>query len=111
MVDVHNNGKDMSQHIPMFEGKITALFYCVSLDSYDCPSPTNPAVNALTEALENFKQILSSFPEESSTLSLVLYYTKEDLFEEKLKQVDLKVWDPNYKGTPVWALPDPPPPR
>jgi hypothetical protein len=68
----------------------------VAMDGYDMKLYEDENVNRIQEARKLFDDIVNSKWFQST--NIVLFLNKSDLFEEKIKVVDLKVCFSDYKG-------------
>lgn len=75
---------------------VTAVIFCVALSEYDLKLYEDDQTNRMHESLKLFKEICNSrwFVD----TSMILFLNKRDLFEEKVKRVDLKVCFTDYTG-------------
>eukprot|EP01097_Dermamoeba_algensis_P003416 TRINITY_DN2388_c0_g1_i1.p2 TRINITY_DN2388_c0_g1~~TRINITY_DN2388_c0_g1_i1.p2 ORF type:complete len:153 (+),score=41.71 TRINITY_DN2388_c0_g1_i1:760-1218(+) len=75
---------------------VTAVIFFVSLSEYDQVLAEDEKTNRMKESLTLFEGISnSSF---FSSVSMIIFFNKNDLFTEKIKNVDLKVCFPEYNG-------------
>jgi guanine nucleotide-binding protein G(i) subunit alpha len=95
LVDVGGQRSERRKWIHCFEN-VTALLYCVALDEYDMKVPEDENMNRMHEAIKVFEDTVNEHW--FSNTSVIVFLNKEDLFKEKIKEVDLNVCFPEYKG-------------
>jgi len=95
MFDVGGQRSERRKWIHCFEN-VTAVVFCVGLSEYDQVLLEDETQNRMKEALDLFNEICNSRWFEKT--SIILFLNKKDLFEEKIKKVDLKVCFPAYNG-------------
>jgi len=95
LVDVGGQRSERKKWIHCFED-VTAIIYCVALNEYDMKLFEDEKVNRMKESIELFEEICNS--KWFSKTAIILFLNKKDLFEVKIKQVDLKVLFPDYTG-------------
>jgi hypothetical protein len=76
---------------------VTAVIFCVALSEYDLKLYEDESVNRMHESLKLFDEICNS--RWFSSVSMILFLNKSDIFKEKIKRVDLKVCFPDYSGS------------
>jgi len=97
VMDVGGQRSERRKWIHCFEG-VTAVIFCVALSEYDEKLCEDTKVNRMHEALELFEEICNNHYFRDS--AMVLFLNKKDLFEDKIKKVDLRVCFPDYQGGP-----------
>lgn len=95
MVDVGGQRNERKKWIHCFED-VTSIVYCCSMSDYDMRLAEDTNVNRMHESINLFKQIINN--EWFEQKPIILFLNKKDLFEEKIKEVDLSVCFPNYDG-------------
>jgi len=95
LVDVGGQKSERRKWIYCFEG-VTALLYCVALDEYDLTVVEEEGVNRLHESVKVFEETVNE--QAFMKTSVILFLNKDDLFKEKIKNVDLSVCYPDYTG-------------
>jgi guanine nucleotide-binding protein G(i) subunit alpha len=115
LVDVGGQRNERKKWIHCFEA-VTAIVFVVSLNEFDqkvCPgvclwcAGTNhsanrdqleddESVNRMEESLTLFGEIINNRWFQNT--SIILFLNKKDLFENKIKKVDLRVCFPEYKA-------------
>lgn len=95
MLDVGGQRSERRKWIHCFDC-VTAVIFCASLSEYDQTLREDDSQNRMKESLLLFDEICNS-PWFRDT-AFILFLNKVDLFEEKIKTVDLKVCFPNYMG-------------
>eukprot|EP01029_Cantina_marsupialis_P026587 TRINITY_DN718_c0_g1_i1.p1 TRINITY_DN718_c0_g1~~TRINITY_DN718_c0_g1_i1.p1 ORF type:complete len:371 (-),score=71.29 TRINITY_DN718_c0_g1_i1:290-1402(-) len=93
MYDVGGQRNERKKWIYCFDD-VTAVIFVASLSEYDQMLYEDNQQNRMTEAIHLFSEICNSRWFEKT--SMILFLNKKDLFEEKIKRVDLNVFDPNY---------------
>jgi len=95
MVDVGGQRSERKKWMHCFQ-EVTAVIFCVALSEYDLKLQEDDQTNRMHESLKLFKEICNSkwFVE----TSMILFLNKRDIFEEKIKRVDLTVCFPEYSG-------------
>jgi len=96
MVDVGGQRTERSKWIHCFEG-VTAVLFCVSLSEYDQKLEEDNATNRMHESLRVFQDVSNS--KWFANTPIILFLNKRDVFEEKIKKVDLNpVCFTEYQG-------------
>jgi guanine nucleotide-binding protein G(i) subunit alpha len=83
-----------SYFVPHSFDSVTAVIFVVAMDSYDLALFEDPSVNCIQESRRIFDDIVNSKWFQGT--NVVLFLNKHDLFEEKIKTVDLKVCFKDY---------------
>jgi hypothetical protein len=78
---------------------VTAVIFCVALSEYDLKLYEDENVNRMHESLQIFEEVCNNRWFEN--VSMILFLNKKDLFEEKIKRIDLKVCFKEYDGKDV----------
>eukprot|EP01103_Thecamoeba_quadrilineata_P017736 TRINITY_DN6431_c0_g1_i1.p1 TRINITY_DN6431_c0_g1~~TRINITY_DN6431_c0_g1_i1.p1 ORF type:complete len:341 (+),score=51.81 TRINITY_DN6431_c0_g1_i1:122-1144(+) len=94
-VDVGGQRSERKKWIHQFQDVVVVIF-CVALSEYDQVLDEDRLKNRMHEAASLFEDICNSrwFVE----TKIILFFTKEDLFREKIMRVDLKCCFPTYVG-------------
>jgi len=95
MVDVGGQRGERSKWLHCFED-VTAVIFCASMSGYDQVIREDQKTNRLHESLNLFKEICKS--KWLKDVPIILFLNKKDLFQEKIRRVDLSVCFPEYKG-------------
>lgn len=95
MVDVGGQRSERRKWIHFFEG-VTAVIFFGSLSEYDQTLQEAKTVNRMHESLTLFKEVCSC--QWFANTHIILFLNKRDIFEEKIKEKDLKVCFPEYDG-------------
>mmetsp|Transcript_16259 Transcript_16259/g.63389 ORF Transcript_16259/g.63389 Transcript_16259/m.63389 type:complete len:351 (+) Transcript_16259:209-1261(+) len=95
MVDVGGQRNERKKWIHCFQD-VTAIIFCVALNEYDLMLEEDPTVNRMHESLKLFGDIINNMWFEET--SIILFLNKKDLFEEKIKRVDLSLCFRQYDG-------------
>jgi len=91
IVDIVGLG-EKKKWVHCFEDVISVVF-CVALDEYDmCEGYSNK----MNLALELFTEVCNETLFQNA--GMILLFTKKDVFEEKIQQVDMTMAFPDYKG-------------
>lgn len=95
MVDVGGQRSERKKWMHCFQ-EVTAVIFCVALSEYDLKLQEDETTNRMHESLKLFKEICNSkwFLE----TAMILFLNKRDLFEEKIRRVDLNVCFREYTG-------------
>jgi len=75
---------------------VTAVIFCVALSEYDLKLYEDDQTNRMHESLKLFKEICNS--RWFTDTAMILFLNKRDLFEEKIKRVDLNLCFEEYIG-------------
>jgi GTPase SAR1 family protein len=95
MVDVGGQRNHRSKWIHCFDG-VHAVIFCVALSEYDQVLREDVTVNRMHEALSLFETLVNS--EWFCKVPFLIFFNKKDLFQTKIKEVDLAVCWPEYTG-------------
>jgi len=95
MVDVGGQRSERKKWMHCFQD-VTAVIFCVALSEYDQKLYEDDETNRMHESLKLFKEICNS--RWFIDTSMILFLNKRDLFEDKIKKVDLKVTFDEYTG-------------
>ena len=86
MYDVGGQRNERKKWIHCFEG-VTAIIFVAALSEYDQKLFEDSSQNRMTEAIDLFAEIINNKYFETS--SIILFLNKRDLFEEKIKRVNI----------------------
>ena len=75
---------------------MTAVLFFVALSEFDLSLYEDEETNRMHESLKLFDEICNS--KWFSSVPIVLFLNKKDLFEEKIKKVNISVAFPDYDG-------------
>jgi len=95
MVDVGGQRSERKKWMHCFQD-VTAVIFCVALSEYDLRLYEDDTTNRMHESLKLFKEICNS--RWFTDTSMILFLNKRDLFEEKIKRVDLNACFDDYTG-------------
>jgi len=95
MVDVGGQRSERKKWMHCFQD-VTAVIFCVAISEYDLKLYEDDQTNRMQESLKLFKEICNSVW--FTDTAMILFLNKRDLFEEKIKRVDLTVAFPDYRG-------------
>lgn len=95
MLDVGGQQSERRKWIHCFDD-VTAVIFCCALSEYDLKLYEDATVNRMHESLKVFQEICSTKWLEKT--DIILFLNKRDIFEEKIRRVDLAVTFPDYKG-------------
>jgi len=94
VVDVGGQRSERRKWIHCFDC-VTSVLFCAALSGYD-QNLREAGVNRMEEALDLWEEVVNSACFDSA--SMILFLNKTDLFQAKLKKVDMRVCFPNYEG-------------
>jgi len=95
MVDVGGQRSERKKWMHCFQD-VKAVLFCVALSEYDLVLQEDEQTNRMHESVKLFKEICNSTW--FNNTNMILFLNKRDIFEEKIKRVDLNVCFPEYKG-------------
>jgi len=95
MIDVGGQRTERRKWIHCFED-VTAIIYVASLSEYDQNLEEDESTNRLAESLQVFDETINN--EWFLSTPIILFLNKNDLFEEKIKRVDLGPYLAGYRG-------------
>eukprot|EP01027_Heterolobosea_sp_BB2_P022041 GEZU01032422.1.p1 GENE.GEZU01032422.1~~GEZU01032422.1.p1 ORF type:complete len:362 (+),score=94.00 GEZU01032422.1:268-1353(+) len=95
MVDVGGQRNERRKWIHVFDD-VTAIIFVTSLSEFDQKLFEDDNMNRMRESLLLFDEICNCRYFRST--SIIIFFNKKDLFEEKIKRVDLKCCFPDYPG-------------
>eukprot|EP00301_Raphidiophrys_heterophryoidea_P013045 c20383_g1_i1.p1 GENE.c20383_g1_i1~~c20383_g1_i1.p1 ORF type:complete len:349 (-),score=63.55 c20383_g1_i1:302-1348(-) len=95
MFDVGGQRNERRKWIHCFDN-VQAVLFVAAMSEYDQVLYEDESQNRMKEALNLFGEICNSRYFE--TTSMILFLNKRDLFEQKIKVVDMKVCFPDYEG-------------
>lgn len=95
MVDVGGQRSERKKWLYCFEG-VNAIIFCTALSGYDLVLEEDDAVNRLIESMKLFGSICNNrwFVQ----TSIIIFFNKKDLFEEKITRSPLTICFPTYDG-------------
>jgi hypothetical protein len=76
--------------------EVTAIIFVTSLSEFDQKLVEDNTMNRMKESLLLFDEICNC--RYFRNTSIIIFFNKKDLFEEKIKKVDLNVCFPEYSG-------------
>jgi len=95
MVDVGGQRSERKKWMYCFQD-VTSVIFCVAISEYDLKLYEDDQTNRMHESLKLFKEICNS--KWFINTAIILFLNKDDLFQQKIKTVDLKVAFPEYNG-------------
>jgi len=95
MVDVGGQRSERKKWMYCFQD-VTCVIFCVAISEFDLKLYEDDQTNRMHESLKLFKEICNS--KWFTNTAIILFLNKRDLFEEKIKKVDLRVAFPEYNG-------------
>jgi len=95
MVDVGGQRSERKKWMYCFQD-VTAVIFCVAMSEYDLKLYEDDTTNRMHESLKLFKEICNT--KWFANTSMILFLNKKDIFEEKIKKIDLNVCFPEYTG-------------
>lgn len=97
MYDVGGQRSERKKWIHCFEN-VTAIIFMVAISEYDQKLVEDDAVNRMQEALTLFDSICNS--RWFTKTSIILFLNKIDIFREKIEEVPIESFFPDYQGGP-----------
>lgn len=97
MYDVGGQRSERKKWIHCFEN-VTAIIFMVAISEYDQKLVEDDAVNRMQEALTLFDSICNS--RWFTKTSIILFLNKIDVFKDKLEEVPIEKYFPDYQGGP-----------
>uniref|UniRef100_A0A3B4F202 Guanine nucleotide-binding protein subunit alpha-13-like n=2 Tax=Haplochromini TaxID=319058 RepID=A0A3B4F202_9CICH len=98
MVDVGGQRSERRRWFECFES-VTSILFLVSSSEYDQVLMEDRQTNRLSESLNIFETIVNN--RVFSNVSIILFLNKTDLLGEKVKQVSIKDYFPEFSGDPM----------
>lgn len=95
LFDVGGQRNERKKWIHCFEG-VTAVVFVASLSDYDQKCYEDDRTNRMQESLDLFDEICNG--NWFKNAPIFLFLNKQDIFRQKIKNVDLKVCFPDYDG-------------
>jgi len=95
MVDVGGQRSERKKWMHCFQD-VTSVIFCVAISEYDLRLYEDDQTNRMHESLKLFKEICNSVW--FTDTAMILFLNKRDLFEEKIKHVNLSVAFSDYNG-------------
>jgi hypothetical protein len=95
MIDVGGQRSERKKWLHCFQD-VTCTIFCVATPEYDLKLYEDDITNRMHESIRLFREICNNkwFVE----TSMILFLNKDDIFQEKIKKVDLNVCFPSYNG-------------
>ncbi|XP_029913494.1 guanine nucleotide-binding protein subunit alpha-13b [Myripristis murdjan] len=98
MVDVGGQRSERRRWFECFDS-VTSILFLVSSSEYDQVLMEDRQTNRLSESLNIFETIVNN--RVFSNVSIILFLNKTDLLEEKVKQVSIRDYFPEFSGDPT----------
>ncbi|XP_034021307.1 guanine nucleotide-binding protein subunit alpha-13 isoform X2 [Thalassophryne amazonica] len=98
MVDVGGQRSERRRWFECFDS-VTSILFLVSSSEYDQVLMEDRQTNRLSESLNIFETIVNN--RVFSNVSIILFLNKTDLLEEKVKQVSIRDYFPQFSGEPT----------
>ncbi|KAJ3446652.1 guanine nucleotide-binding protein alpha-4 subunit-related [Anaeramoeba flamelloides] len=95
LIDVGGQRSERRKWIHSFDD-VTSVIFVTSLIGYDQTLREDHSVNRMLESLNLFRELFTRSWFKKS--SIILFLNKKDLFQEKIKKLDLNVCFPEYTG-------------
>uniref|UniRef100_A0A673I3I7 Guanine nucleotide-binding protein subunit alpha-13-like n=1 Tax=Sinocyclocheilus rhinocerous TaxID=307959 RepID=A0A673I3I7_9TELE len=97
MVDVGGQRSERKRWFECFDS-VTSILFLVSSSEYDQVLMEDRQTNRLTESLSIFETIVNN--RVFANVSIILFLNKTDLLEEKVNNVNIKDYFPEFTGEP-----------
>ncbi|XP_067286686.1 guanine nucleotide-binding protein subunit alpha-13a [Pseudorasbora parva] len=97
MVDVGGQRSERKRWFECFDS-VTSILFLVSSSEYDQVLMEDRLTNRLTESLNIFETIVNN--RVFANVSIILFLNKTDLLEDKVKNVNIKDYFPEFTGEP-----------
>ncbi|XP_073684291.1 guanine nucleotide-binding protein subunit alpha-13a [Garra rufa] len=97
MVDVGGQRSERKRWFECFDS-VTSILFLVSSSEYDQVLMEDRQTNRLTESLNIFETIVNN--RVFANVSIILFLNKTDLLEEKVNNVNIKDYFPEFTGDP-----------
>lgn len=97
MFDVGGQRSERKKWIHCFEN-VTAIIFMVAISEYDQKLVEDDSVNRMQEALTLFDSICNS--RWFSKTSIILFMNKIDIFKDKVEEIPIEKYFPDYEGGP-----------
>ncbi|XP_029945300.1 guanine nucleotide-binding protein subunit alpha-13b [Salarias fasciatus] len=97
MVDVGGQRSERRRWFECFDS-VTSILFLVSSSEYDQVLMEDRQTNRLSESLNIFETIVNN--RVFNNVSIILFLNKEDLLKEKVKQVSIRDYFPEFSGEP-----------
>jgi len=101
VIDVGGQRSERRKWLPLFID-VTAILFFASLSEYNMRLEEDKDVNRLHESLKLFEEIITH--KGFMDIPVILFLNKDDLFKEKIREVDLKVCFAEYSGGKDYEL-------
>ncbi|KAF1380033.1 hypothetical protein PFLUV_G00182290 [Perca fluviatilis] len=98
MVDVGGQRSERRRWFECFDS-VTSILFLVSSSEYDQVLMEDRQTNRLSESLNIFETIVNN--RVFSNVSIILFLNKTDLLEDKVKQVSIRDYFPEFSGEPA----------
>ena len=95
VVDVGGQRNERRKWLHCFEG-VTSIIFVVAISEYNQFLYEDPTVNRLDESVNVYKQVVNC--ETFRRTPVILFLNKDDLFFEKVQEIDLSICFPDYDG-------------
>lgn len=95
MADVGGQRSERKKWMHCFHD-VTAVIFCVALSEYDLKLYEDDMTFRMHESVKLFREICNN--RWFKDTAMILFLNKKDLFEEKIKRIDLKVCFDDYAG-------------
>jgi len=95
MIDVGGQRSERKKWLHCFQD-VTCTIFCVATPEYDLKLYEDDITNRMHESIRLFREICNN--KWFVDTSMILFLNKDDIFQEKIKKVDLNVCFPSYNG-------------
>eukprot|EP01103_Thecamoeba_quadrilineata_P016013 TRINITY_DN5231_c1_g1_i1.p1 TRINITY_DN5231_c1_g1~~TRINITY_DN5231_c1_g1_i1.p1 ORF type:complete len:357 (-),score=87.89 TRINITY_DN5231_c1_g1_i1:232-1302(-) len=93
LVDVGGQRSERKKWIHCFQD-VTAIIFVVAMSEYNLCLEENGTINRMLESLKLFDDIVNNMW--FNKTNIILFLNKQDIFEEKIQKIDLKICFPDY---------------
>jgi len=95
MTDVGGQRSERKKWMHCFQD-VTAVIFCDAISSYDQKLDEDNTTNRMQESLRLFNQICNN--KWFNDTSIILFLNKKDVFQDKVKIINIDICFPEYKG-------------
>jgi len=95
MIDVGGQRSERKKWLHCFQD-VTCTIFCVATPEYDLKLYEDDITNRMHESIRLFREICNN--KWFVDTSMILFLNKDDIFQDKIRKVDLNVCFPSYNG-------------